>query len=292
MDAEDWSLLIDRIALGKCTPFLGAGASWPTIETGKELAKEWAKAHKYPLKDREDLSRVTQFMGVKDPVRPKEEIIKHLATKGEPDFSNPNEPHAVLAKLPLPIYITTNYDHFMVRALAAANKEPHQEICRWNTHPNVLNAPGRLKDDPDYEPSEYHPLVFHLHGHLGITESLVLTEDDYLDYLVAISERKDVLLPEVVRGAFAGTSLLFIGYSLADWDFRVLHRGLVVRSDPSMRRVSVTVQLPYKERSARRIQEYLNQYFSRMSASVYWGSATDFAAELRQRWEDHEAAAA
>ena len=34
-----------------------------------------------------------------------------------PDFRAPSEPHAVLADLPLPIYMTTNYDDFMVKAL-------------------------------------------------------------------------------------------------------------------------------------------------------------------------------
>ena len=43
------------------------------------------------------------------------------------------------------------------------------------------------------------------------------------------------------KKALAGASLLFIGYRLADWNFRVLHRGLVMAGESSLRRLSVTV---------------------------------------------------
>jgi hypothetical protein len=287
----DWSLLLQRIRNAKCTPFLGAGASWPTLPMGKEIAREWAKEHDYPLPDREDLARVAQYVGVRaDLVAPKEHIVRRFERHGVPDFSKTDEPHAALAKLPIPIYITTNYDDFMVRALRAENKLPRQEICRWNAHPAVQAAPRVVADDIDYVPTPEEPLVFHLHGHVGIPESLVLSEDDYLDFLVAISSKRETLMPGVVLAAFAGTSLLFIGYSLADWDFRVLHRGLVMTGESALRRISVTVQLPRKDRRKRLAHEYLERYFDRMSARVYWGNANEFAAELAERWEAVDAA--
>ena len=42
----------------------------------------------------------------------------------------------------------------------------------------------------------------------------MLTEDDYLDFLVAVS-RDEELLPHQIQRALAGTSLLFVGYRLA-----------------------------------------------------------------------------
>jgi hypothetical protein len=286
MRDEDWDLLVARIRAEKCTPFLGAGACWPTLPTGKDLARQWAKAHKYPLDDKEDLARVAQYLGVHldDQVVPKEQIIEHFADLGTPDFTKADEPHMALAKLPVPIYITTNYDDFMEQALRLEGKDPQPEICRWNSHPAVQNAPGVLRDDPDFEPTPRKPLVFHLLGQAPIPESLVLTEDDYLDFLVAVARNEEVL-PDRIREAFAGTSLLFIGYSLADWDFRVLHRGLVMTGEAALRRISVTVQLERKDRNARRAREYLEKYFARMAARVYWGDADKFAAELTEKWE-------
>ena len=77
----------------------------------------------------------------------------------------------------------------------------------------------------------------------------MLTEDDYLDFLVAIA-RDAALLPHQIQRALAGTSLLFVGYRLADWDFRVIHRGLVAATEASLRRLSVTVQLAAEDRPA------------------------------------------
>ena len=77
---------------------------------------------------------------------PKELICAELATAGPPDFGAEDEPHAVLAELPLPIYITTNYDDFMAAALRRAGKEPRREICRWNSSPAVREQPSYLGD--------------------------------------------------------------------------------------------------------------------------------------------------
>jgi hypothetical protein len=279
---NDWKTLLDRIRGSKCTPFLGAGASWPTLPTGKQIARDWADEHKYPLEDSHDLARVTQYIGVlQDHVVPKEQMAHRLLAAGVPDFSLPSEPHAVLAKLPIPIFMTTNYDDFMTQALRLAGKEPRREFCRWN--PAVMDASGGLTDDDAYEPSVDEPLVFHLHGHLELVESLVLTENDYLDFLVAVSSDRE-LLPDCVKEAFA-TTLLFVGYSLSDWDFRVLHRGLVKNRPAALRRFSVTVQLPRKDRRKRVAQDYLEKYFRQMEAKVFWGDATEFASQLARRWE-------
>lgn len=225
---------------------------------------------------------MAQYLGVAqdDAMYPKELICADLDGLGPPDFSDENEPHAVLADLPLPIYMTTNYDGFMTEALRDRGKEPRREICRWNQSPAVRAEPRVLSADDGFVPSPATPVVYHLHGHLDVPESLVLTEDDYLDFLVAVSQDEQ-LMPHEIQRALAGTSLLFVGYRLSDWDFRVIHRGLVMAGEPSLRRLSVTVQLPRAEPA----RQYLDEYFSAMKVRVFWGTAGDFMAELRQRWE-------
>ena len=49
----------------------------------------------------------------RDSLLPKQEMIKELQQRLPPDFSNPDQPHRILANLPLPVYLTTNYDDFM-----------------------------------------------------------------------------------------------------------------------------------------------------------------------------------
>ncbi len=118
MSDRDWNLLLGRIKAGKCTPFLGAGASFGVFPLGSEIATQWAQEHGYPLKDSRDLARVAQFIAVTiDPMAPKEKIQKQFQNLLLPDFTSPNEPHRVLADLPFPIYMTTNYDDSMTSAL-------------------------------------------------------------------------------------------------------------------------------------------------------------------------------
>ena len=279
LEDRDWELLLDRIEDRRCTPFLGAGACHGTLPMGSALARSWATEHAYPLEDRGDLARVAQFMGVHrgDGMLPKEEMCRLLDGLGQPDFAGEHEPHAALARLPIPIYLTTNYDNFMVAALERHGKDPQRELCRWNGSPSMRAEPKVLRQA--FVPTPANPIVFHLHGHTGVPESLVLTEDDYVDFLVAIS-RDWRLIPHQIQKALADTSLLFLGYQLADWNFRVLHRGLVMAGEQARRRLSVTVQL----RRSDAAQAYLNKYFGSMSVRVYWGTAADFIAELSDRW--------
>lgn len=276
MEDDHWEILLDRIREQKCTPFLGAGAAVPTLPLGSTIAEEWSREHGYPLGDAHDLARVAQFIAVKlDPMAPKEKVKRLLTGAGMPDFDDACEPHTVLAGLPLPLYLTTNFDGFMTAALRVQGKQPRQELCRWNER--LLDLPSAFSSSEGYRPSPDEPLVYHLHGHLDVLESLVLTEDDYFDFLVNIPQ---IGIPPLIQEALSATSLLFVGYRLADWNFRVLFRGFVELTQPSDRRLSVTVQLPptlSEERRDRAIQ-YLSRYFDKKEIVVYWADISGMTA--------------
>ena len=71
---------------------------------------------------------------------------------------------------------------------------------------------------------------------------MVLTEDDYLEFLVRMNrDASEPLLPPVIRTAFKD-SLLFVGYSLSDWSFRVLFRGLIGSLPAGLGNLSIAVQ--------------------------------------------------
>jgi SIR2-like domain len=294
----NWDLLLERIQNGKCTPFIGAGASIGVLPLGSKIAEDWANEYKYPLQDSHDLARVAQFLAVQygDFMFPKEKIIKKLFRKPSdpeepiepPDFTEYDEPHAVLADLPLPIYITTNYDNFMMQALSQRRlrKSPEWALCRWNKY--IKDKPS-IFDKKGFEPTEKNPVVFHLHGHESVDQSLVLTEDDYLDFLISISKDQD-LIPSRIQRAFSGTSLLFLGYSLSDWDFRVLYRSLVFYLERACKRTHVSVQIVpdeiASEEQKEQVRNYLEEYFGGLDIRVYWGTCREFSAELRRRWEN------
>jgi hypothetical protein len=68
--------------------------------------------------------------------------------------------------------------------------------------------------------------VYHPFGLLQVLSSLVLTEDDYFQYLVGNTMGHTRKLP-ALRYSLTNTALLFIGFRLDDWSFRVLLREIL-----------------------------------------------------------------
>ena len=278
MNDNDWDQLLWAIEEERCTPFLGAGACVPALPTGLTLARKWTEEHGYPLPDSDDLARVAEYIAVEQvPMAPKHAIRRRFLEATPPVFEG-DEPHAVMARLPIPVYLTTNYVDYMAEALRKAYRNPRVDFCRWTTTPAVKNHPSQLPKA--FVPSATEPVVYHLHGHIDIPQSLVLTETDYVAFLVEIARRR--VLPHQIEKALANGSLIFIGYGFRDWDFRVIFRGLVAAQE-AVRELGVTVQLETDDQPSR---DYLEKYFDELDLRVYWGNAGAFAAELGRRWQE------
>jgi hypothetical protein len=175
----------------------------------------------------------------------------------------------------------------LAQALSEAGKDPQVELCRWNEFVEML--PSIYDDDPGYRPSAERPLVYYLFGHLQEPDSVVLTEDNYFDYLIGVTRDKD-LIPGVVRRALADTALLFLGFRMDDWDFRVLFRSLMSQEGRGRRSryAHVAVQIDPEEgriQEPERARRYLESYFQDADISIYWGNVEDFVQELNRRWE-------
>ncbi|MCC7014922.1 MAG: SIR2 family protein [Planctomycetes bacterium] len=294
---QDWKKLLLAIDQKRCTPFLGAGASRPTLPSGAELAEYIAAEIDYPFADRGNLARVAQFGAISEGSLHVKGLIKRkLDQCGEPDFDAPDSTHAIVASLDLPVYLTTNYDDFLSQAIERRQHHSVQRrICRWNRA--ELDEAGQ--DPVLVPPSSERPLVFHLHGHLSELDSLVVTEDDYLDFLVRLSENEaraeqpdEMLIPPRVREAFRNSTLLFLGYSLEDMNFRVLFRSFAnyLHRAEGPRHVAVQLRKPApRDATERRELEasirYLQESFKQQKVRPFWGSCADFARELRRRRE-------
>jgi len=245
MPFTDWDTLVRRIRSKACTPFIGAGAAAGYLPLGGGLSQQLAQEFNYPLADSQDLARVTEFVAVtkRDGMLPKDRIREVIQNVKGPSFESKSEIHRVLAGLDLPIYLTTNYDDFMFNALRMDGKDARREVCRWN---KLLLEQEPSAFDEGYDPTPANPVVFHLHGRADIPESIVVTEDDYLDFLVNISKdlavsptgaQQKAALPVRIRSAIRNTTLLFVGYRLADLNFRVILRGLLGSIEQSTKRI-------------------------------------------------------
>ncbi|HSG15618.1 MAG TPA: SIR2 family protein, partial [Anaerolineae bacterium] len=106
---------------------------------------------------------------------------------------NENDPYRALARLDFPLHINTGVSDLLSNALRLEGKEPQVAICPWNDA-----AYADIQEEFDL--SKDRPLVYHMFGHLSDRESLVLTEDDYFDYLIGITDKKK-LIPHQIRAA-------------------------------------------------------------------------------------------
>lgn len=306
LNEAQWANLVSEIEEKKCIPFIGEGAleifnseDKNTFLTSREIAGDWSQKYGYPLEDFFQLPKVAQFLAIEEgEMFPKLTLSGILKKIPKPDFKNRyrKSAHAVLAKLGLPIYITTNYDHFMEEALKSENKNPDTEWCRWNddliestkdgTFPSLFDEGSEYKG-----PTENQPLVYHVHGSIDNPGSMVLTERDYFTFVINMNkiEEESIRLPKLLRTKIPSHTLLFIGYGLEDKNFLSILQG-VLSFCSSKRRVKNTfavIQIPNPNNYEKREQklDYLKKYTSNMfNIVVYWGTTDEFVDELQRNW--------
>ena len=185
-------------------------------------------------------------------------------------------PLLLLASLELPIYITTGYHEFIEAALRRAGKAPVTDFARW--HQAIEEQPSAFQGN--YEPSRQAPLVYHLYGIDTVPDSLVLTEDDYLTFLVAASQNFGKTTDPIhvrVRQALSDSSLFLFGYDLQSWEFRALFWGALVQRTRSLSSV-VGIQLEPSEIE----KQYLQKYLGVHQFQVAWGNVASTVQQLSE----------
>jgi len=255
---DHYYLLARSIHRGYIVPFLGAGVNlcdrpadqefkrgeW--LPSGDELAKNLAVEFRYPFGDRADLLRIAQYvtLTIGGPA-----LYDFLHELFDANYQ-PTTVHRFLASLPAvnrqeqgmihQLIVTTNYDDALERAFSEAGK-PY-DLVYYIADGDEENLGKFLHVPPDgravviEKPNEYdkvdldqRAVIVKVHGMMNRADrdrdSYVITEDHYIDYLT----RTDItnLLPVNVVSKLNDrrTQFLFLGYSLRDWNLRViLHR--------------------------------------------------------------------
>jgi hypothetical protein len=136
----------------------------------------------------------------------------------------PSPLHSALAALPFQLVVTTCHDQLFTEALRQLPKPGKQPmIYRYHFR-------GDTRENPELAPtiSVDTPAVFHLFGDPEEPNSLVLSENDLLDFLISVASGRPPL-PDSLRRVMArqGQSLLFLGFGIRHWYLRVLLKVLV-----------------------------------------------------------------
>jgi len=254
-----YGFIANGLKKGRIIPFFGAAASavyrppdaeWEPGKSfmpfGGELAMTLAKAANYP-KDYltagpPDLAFIASwaehFQGTRDDVN--DNLHKSFAVD-----CTPGDLHKAIAGVEATrLFITTNYDDLLEQALSP--RQPHLIIDRgsqglWVTAagkaPEQVPATGdriyELLNDESTQLSP-HPVLFKMHGSVNKADPnndcYLITEEDYVDFLGRDSGH---YLPPYIDALMQGKDLLFLGYSLADWNVRVILRKLLKRTASS-----------------------------------------------------------
>ncbi len=320
-DASDYETELRYIRRERCTPIIGPGLLESLLGPSGDIARAWAEAFHYPMSptDRDALPKVAQYLatdkGEAVPFDEYEEAVQKALRKNfqaelplelskkkfvEPDVllktigsqrraSNPLEAYRVLANLPFPLYITANPDRLLEDALEEAGRKPEVMVSPWNARLASLKTVFDLQ--PGYEPSAERPLVFYLFGRWNDRGSLVLTEDEYIKYLIGFTSNK-AFVPEQVRLALSDTLLLFLGFQTEEWAFRVIFHSILAQAGSELlgQYAHIAAQIePEDERTLDplRARRYLEKYFIKgANINLFWGRAEDYLAGLMQKWDE------
>lgn len=226
----------------------------------------------------------------------KRQTLSYLA--GEMGYPKPGDDGAhtldLLARLNLPIYITTSPFDLLERAIAANGRpDVRTQICFWRGAEPLRWVNEAHRTDYAFMPSAETPLVYHMFGLEAYPDSMVLSEDDYLDFLTAIARDTDQtkpILPLYLRQAITRSSLLLMGYRLRDADFRVLFRGLINATPTSIRPYSLAIQVDPRQHAAGistdKLLRYLKIYFGESKFTIAWNQPHEFARILWKKFDE------
>jgi hypothetical protein len=219
------------------------------------------------------------------------ELMTHVGRAQR--HSDPADVHRLLARLPIKVFVNANRDNLLRDALIEQGKSPQVQLCTWKVVNDMPKQIGPVAPK-GYLPSVQQPLVFHVFGNLEYPDSLVLTEDDYFDFLTSVTRAeslKKLAIPSAVSSAFAASGWLLLGFQPDDWDFRVLLRGIL--KQPGNRQgedcVRVAVQINPTEGlliDPDLATEYVSSFFQAQGKMVtFWGTAGAFMTKLVKQCE-------
>lgn len=121
-----------------------------------------------------------------------------------------------LAQLPVPMVLNTNPDKFIYRAFQEVGKKPEKLHYNYLRHQKVP-IPHITVDQP---------LMYNLFGKYADEESLVITQDDQVDFIKNILEGKSELSKSILSYCDRDKSFLFLGFEPNTWHLPLLFKSL------------------------------------------------------------------
>ncbi len=218
---------------GQCILFLGAGVHarpplggphyYPATERpamGSELSLKLPDRSNFrasfPDESERHLPRVALHYEVQ---KGRRALIEHVETEVLYE-KTPSKVLHMLADLNFPLVMTTNYDHLFELALQANGKQPISSIYDPSGKVETLDAPTMM-------PDPRQPFISKIHGDIRQPESIVITDEDYIQFVLRMSDKEPYdPVPMTFKYHLRRWPTLFVGYSLTDYNLRLLFKTL------------------------------------------------------------------
>jgi hypothetical protein len=305
LNEDDWALIVPRLKEGQCVAFLGAGANVgpageDALPLGGTVAKKLVEAlTEIDISDFKNLTELSPYDSLKDYSellrlglhdlprvafyvqlrRDGAFLMRHLRAILNEDNCKPTPLLRTIARLPFKLIVTTNYDNLMERALGCVvGRDGYHQVVQPVTGFNDEEQ-VELREKLDAAPDKV--VVYKIHGSFPArgdgarsATDVVVTEDDYIKSL-AIAGLHDRGMPTVIASLLKTSTILYLGYSLEDWDFRTIFKSLLEPLERDEQFQSFAFQLnPPK---------HWIKFWDKRGVSILDMDLTDFGAALEQK---------
>lgn len=134
----------------------------------------------------------------------------------------------MLAALPFTFIVDTNYSNYFYNRLQKNNKSPRKAYYNFKGD-KIDILKGKAAGPDESLGSEYEPFIFNLFGSIEDTSSLVISENDMIQFIINLISRNPGL-PANIKTELSNTEkcFLFMGFGMQakNWYFRILLNAL------------------------------------------------------------------
>ncbi|HEX3084286.1 MAG TPA: SIR2 family protein [Pyrinomonadaceae bacterium] len=236
--------IVEAIKAGGCILFLGAGVHYPPKDNdpvyggcypaseqpplGRGLADILAADCKFlddpdfSQGEKESISSNLQRISLYYEINKSRPDLTAAVRKAVSDDKQPSRAVRALAELDFPIICTTNYDKLFEIALFKANKLP--VVASYSRDKFAITQ--------DYKSAMLNPrkpFLFKIHGDIDdASDSMVITDEDYIHFILRMINGKgqNDPIPKAFRYYVSLLPILFVGFSLMDYNLRLLFKIL------------------------------------------------------------------
>jgi hypothetical protein len=209
------------------------------LPSGAELARYLAERSNFPSKDGRDLDDLAKVSSYTADVSGRPLLRQRLraALNHKYEFGTL---HQMLAEIPTHLLIVvTNYDTLLEDAFRAAGK-PYDLVVYAADRPSIANSllwwPSGEDKPTTVEANQFDlnlsksSVIYKMHGTVWPAaeqwDNFVITEEDYIEFLSRMTTNVSSAVPAQFYRHSRNRSFLFLGYSLRDWNLRVVLRNL------------------------------------------------------------------